>query len=128
MEVPEDNKEVHKKDIANKLHLLNISDNGKTEYKVLNYEDEKESKLTSDNEEHSETGDTSVKKTAYLCDIHKAKAGLKKSKEKKENLLDDERNGKSTICHKPKHCDCVSRSSSVQLQTCFLPTLRVGKR
>ena len=122
-EVPEDDNEVHKKDISNKLHLMNISNNGKTEAKVLIYEDEKESKMRSENKENSETCEL-----AYVCNIHKATDRSMKSKEKKENLLDDERNGKSTICHKPKHCDCVSRSSSVQLQTCFLPTLRVGKR
>ena len=52
MEVSEDEKEVHKKDISNKLHLMNISDNGKTESKALIYEDEKESKSV--NEEHDE--------------------------------------------------------------------------
>ena len=124
MEVSEDNNDVHKKDTSNKLHLMNISDNGQTESKVLIYKDEKEGKLTSENEEHIETGN----KTSYFCDIHKATAVVKKSKEEKENSLDDKRNEKSIMRKQAKPCDYVGRSSSVQLQTCFLPTLRVGKR
>ena len=74
------------------------------------------------------TMNTSVKKTAYLCDIHKAKDGLKKSNEEKENSLDDEGNEKSIIFNQPKDGDCVGRSAYVQLQSCFLPKLSVGKR
>ena len=74
------------------------------------------------------TMNTSVKKTAYLCNIHRAKAGVKKSKEENENSLDEERNEKSIIFNKPKDGDCVGRSAYVQLQSCFLPKLSVGKR
>ena len=122
-EVPEDDNEVHKKDISNKLHLMNISNNGKTDAKVLIYEDEKESKMRSENKENSETCEL-----AYVCNIHKATARSMKSKEKKENPLDDERNEKIIFSNQQKTSNCVGRSSSVQLQTCFLPTLRVGRR
>ena len=105
-EVPEDDNEVHKKDA-----------------KVLIYEDEKESKMKSENKENSETCEL-----AYVCNIHKATARSKKSNEKKENPLDDERNEKIIFSNQQKTSNCVGRSSSVQLQTCFLPTLRVGRR
>ena len=61
MEVSEDEDEVGKKDSSNKLHLMSISDNLRSDSKGLTYEDEKESELV--NEEHSETGDTSKKKS-----------------------------------------------------------------
>ena len=122
-EVPEDDDEVHKKDVSNKLQLIKICKHGKTEAKVVIYKDEKESKMTSENEENSETCEI-----AYVCDIHKATARIMKSKEEKENPLDDKRNEKSIFSNQQKNSDCVGRSSSVQLQTCFLPTLRVGKR
>ena len=105
-EVPEDENEVHKKDA-----------------KVLIYEDEKESKMKSENKENSETCEL-----AYVCNIHKATDRSMKSKEKKENPLDDERNEKIIFSNQQKTSNCVGRSSSVQLQTCFLPTLRVGRR